>query len=130
MTDVTVVGGALVRRGLLLAAQRAHPAEIAGKWELPGGRVEPGEDEAAALRREFAEELGVEVGVGARIGPDLPLSAGKVLRIFLVHLADGQEPQALQHRALRWLSARELTEVDWLPADRAVLPDLQALLDG
>jgi 8-oxo-dGTP diphosphatase len=130
MTEVTVVGGAVVRDGRLLAAQRAHPAEIAGKWELPGGRVEPGESDADALRREFAEELDVEVTVGGRIGQDVPLSDRKVLRIFQVRLVDGRRPRALQHRALRWVSAHELADVDWLPADRVLLPDLRMLLDG
>ena len=123
-----VVGGALVRDGLLLAAQRAHPADIAGLWELPGGRVEPGELEPAALRREFAEELEVDVVVGERVGGDITLPGGKVLRVYTVSLPAG-EPHAVQHRALRWLAADGLTTVDWLPADRELLPDLRLLLD-
>lgn len=122
-----VVGGALVRDGLLLAAQRAHPADIAGLWELPGGRVEPGEFEPAALRREFAEELEVDVVVGERVGGDIALPGGKVLRVYAVSLPAG-EPHAVQHRALRWLPADGLTAVDWLPADRELLPDLRLLL--
>src|SRR5690606_41236999 len=101
MTEVTVVGGALVRDGRLLAAQRAHPAEIAGKWELPGGRVEPGESDADALRREFAEELDVEVTVGGRSGQDVPQSDRKVLRTCQARLGDGRRPCSLPQRAPR-----------------------------
>lgn len=124
-----IVGGALVRDGLLLAAQRAHPADIAGRWELPGGRVEPGETERAALRREFAEELAVDVVVGRRVGVDVALSGAKLLRIYAVSLPTG-EPHAVQHQELRWLDAGGLDTVDWLPADRILLPALRNLLRG
>ncbi|MGH3469935.1 MAG: (deoxy)nucleoside triphosphate pyrophosphohydrolase [Thermocrispum sp.] len=125
-----VVGGAMVRDGSLLAAQRAHPAQIAGKWELPGGRVEPGELEPAALRRELSEELEVDTVVGDRVGGDVPLPGGRVLRIYAVRLPDGVVPHAVQHQALRWLPAEQLDAVDWLPADRVLLPALRSLLDG
>jgi len=122
-----VVGAAIVRGGTLLAQQRAWPAEAAGQWELPGGRVEPGESEVDALRRECAEELDVEISVGERVGPDVELPGGKVLRIFAAELAEG-EPRPVEHLGLRWLTADELLSVVWLPADRLLLPDLRALL--
>src|SRR5690606_41296970 len=64
---------AIVRAGRLLAQQRGYPDHLAGQWELPGGRVEPGETEVDALVRECVEELGVQVRVGDRVGPDVPL---------------------------------------------------------
>lgn len=124
-----VVGAAIVRAGTLLAAQRAYPHDLAGLWELPGGRVEPDESDEAALIRECREELAVEVTIGARIGPDVPLSPTKVLRIYVATLVDGSaEPVALEHRSLRWLAPRELATLEWLPADRILVPDLDALL--
>jgi len=56
-----VVAGALIVDGALLVAQRRHPPELAGRWELPGGKVDDGETDAAALARELAEELGITV---------------------------------------------------------------------
>lgn len=124
-----VVGAAVVRDGRLLAQQRAFPAEAAGLWELPGGRVEPGESDAEAVRRECVEELGVDVVVGDRVGADVPLPNGMVLHVYAATLRDAEaEPRAVEHRALRWLPAAELREIDWLPADRVLVPDLLALL--
>lgn len=123
-----IVGAAIVDDGRLLAAQRSYPDDVAGLWELPGGRVEPGETEHAALVRECREELGVDVTVGERVGPDVPLPGGRVLRIHAAALRDGSEPRAAEHKALRWVTAAEVAGVDWLPADRVLVPDLEALL--
>lgn len=125
VTAPVVAGAALIAGHRLLAAQRSYPPEAAGRWELPGGRVEPAETEQQALVRECREELGVGVVTGERIGPDVPLASGAVLRVHAVRLADqAAQPRALEHRALRWVTAGELDELDWLDADRAVLPDL------
>nr|BFF01101.1 hypothetical protein GCM10020241_27760 [Streptoalloteichus tenebrarius] len=124
-----VVGAAIVREGRLLVQQRAYPAECAGRWELPGGRVEPGETDAEALVRECREELGVEVVPGDQVGPDIPLPNGKVLRLLAARLADpAAEPRPYDHQALSWSAAADLVDMDWLPADRVVVPDLRRLL--
>jgi 8-oxo-dGTP diphosphatase len=124
-----IVGAALVRGGRLLAQCRASPPEVAGRWELPGGRVEPGESEPAALRRECLEELGARVSVTERLGPDLTLSPTSVLRVYLAALEPGSaEPAALEHVEVRWVGAAELPALDWLEADRVLLPELALLL--
>ena len=126
-----VVATAIVRGRTVLAQQRAFPPETAGRWELPGGRVEDGESDVDAVRRECAEELGVEVVVGEPIGPDVVLAQGKlVLRTYLAELTGPAEPTAREHRAVRWVSAGTSGELDWLPADRVLLPALRAHLDG
>ncbi|GIE50045.1 DNA mismatch repair protein MutT [Amorphoplanes nipponensis] len=119
----------IVTAGRVLACERSAPPEVAGRWEFPGGKVEPGETDAQALARECAEELGVRVRVGARIGPDVPLAHGRaVLRVFTVTLLNGDEPRALEHAAMRWLAADELDSVPWLPADQPIVAELPVLL--
>ncbi|OBH93974.1 (deoxy)nucleoside triphosphate pyrophosphohydrolase [Mycobacterium scrofulaceum] len=125
MPTQIVVAGAIIRRTTVLVAQRLRPPELAGRWELPGGKVAPGETERAALARELAEELGLEIGdvaVGDRLGDEIALE-GMTLRAYCVRLVSG-EPRARDHRAVRWVTADELPGVDWVPADRGWVPDL------
>ncbi|MBY8874390.1 (deoxy)nucleoside triphosphate pyrophosphohydrolase [Micromonospora sp. PLK6-60] len=124
-----VVGAAIIVDGRVLACARAAPPEVAGRWEFPGGKVEPGESETAALVRECAEELAVRVEVGDRVGRDVRMAHGRsVLRVYAARLLHGDQPEALEHSALRWLSADELDTVDWLPADVPIVAALRPLL--
>ncbi|WP_395104312.1 (deoxy)nucleoside triphosphate pyrophosphohydrolase [Actinomadura sp. SCN-SB] len=116
----TVVGAAIIAGGRLLAAQRAEPEELAGGWEFPGGKVDPGESDEDALLRECAEELGIRIALTARIGADWPLSLGGVLRVWTAAIVEG-EPRPLEHLALRWLGPDDLYSVDWLPGDLPVV---------
>jgi 8-oxo-dGTP diphosphatase len=126
-----IVAAIIVMDGRVLACERSAPREVAGRWEFPGGKVEPGESDVAALARECAEELGVRVSVGERVGPDVPLAHGRaVLRVFRVTLLDGDVPRALEHTAMRWLAADELMTVPWLPADAPIVAELPTLLAG
>jgi mutator protein MutT len=129
VADQVIVGAAIVRDGQVLAARRSAPAALAGGWEFPGGKVEPGETEMQALVRECEEELGVLVVPGQRVGGDVRTATGAVLRVWLAELADpqGAEPRPLQdHDELRWLDAHALADVAWLPAD---WPLVHALAD-
>ncbi len=126
------MGAAVIVDGRLLAAQRAEPADMRGRWELPGGSVEPGESEPEALVRELHEELALPVVVGERVGPDLPVQGRRggelVLRFYACVPVDGAQPHVLEHLAVRWLGPDELDDLDWLPSDRALLPDLRTAL--
>ena len=127
MQRVGVVGAALVRDGRVLASRRTEPPRLAGLWEFPGGKVEPGEDDAQALRRELHEELQVTVEVGARLGEDLPIGETGVLRVYLCRLLEG-EPALVDHDAHRWLAADELDDVPWIPVDLPLVEQLRPLL--
>ena len=124
-----IVAAVIVTNGHVLACERSAPPEVAGRWEFPGGKVERGETDEAALVRECAEELGVRVTVGPRVGPDVPLAHGRaVLRVFAVTLLAGDVPRNLEHTSMRWLAADELDSVPWLPADKPIVAELPTLL--
>lgn len=126
-----VVGAALVDRadgvGRVLAGERRAPAALAGRWEFPGGKVENGETDPEALVRECREELAVDIEVGDRIGDDLEIPGGRLLRVYEARILAGT-PVPHEHGDLRWLSADELDSVPWLETNRPVLRPLAALL--
>ena len=116
-----------MRDGRVLAARRSAPPATAGGWEFPGGKVEPGESPSVALIRECREELGVTVRVGELLG-SADIAADLMLRVYATALEAG-EPQPLEdHDELQWLTAAELDDVAWLPADRPFLDAVRALL--
>ena len=124
-----VVGAAIISDGRVLACARTAPPEVAGMFEFPGGKVEPGESETAALARECVEELAVRVEIGDRVGRDVRMAHGRsVLRVYAARLLHGDQPRALEHSAMRWLSAAELDTVTWLPADAPIVAALRPLL--
>ncbi|GAA2075448.1 (deoxy)nucleoside triphosphate pyrophosphohydrolase [Actinomadura alba] len=125
--EVVVVGAAIIEDGRLLSAQRAEPAELAGGWEFPGGKVDPGESDEDALIRECVEELGVKVKLTDRVGGDWPLGRQSILRVWTAEILEGR-PQALEHTALRWLTADELYDVDWLPGDLPLVEEVRTRL--
>src|SRR3954447_380457 len=129
-TPSLVVGAAIVRHGRVLATRRAYPAHARGRWELPGGKVEAGEEPAEALLREVHEELSCRIRVTGHLPGEQPIGGGLVLRILLAEVVEG-EPSPHEHDALRWLAPEELEDVDWLEPDRPFLPALrEVLLDG
>ncbi|MFF8641966.1 (deoxy)nucleoside triphosphate pyrophosphohydrolase [Streptomyces sp. NPDC015345] len=117
MNERIVVGAALYDDGRLLAARRSAPPELAGGWELPGGKVEPGERCEDALVRELREELGVEAEVVERVPGQWPLAKGYVLRVWTARLLSGVAEPLQDHDELRWLAPDQVWSVDWLTAD-------------
>lgn len=115
-------------RARILIAERPAGKHMAGRWEFPGGKVAPGETEAAALVRELREELGVDVHearpcmrlVHAYPDRDVELS------LWLVDRFDG-EPRGLDGQALKWVEPAQLGHEDILEADR---PFVDALVAG
>ena len=130
---VQVVGAAVVDGDRVLVAQR-HGGTYDGCWEFPGGKVEPGESEVAGLVRECREELGLDVAPQAFVGEvvlDGVVAGGEpgasTLRVWWCR-AVGGTADALEHAELRWVGADELDDLDWIAADRPLLPAVRTLL--
>ena len=124
-----VVAGALFdAEGRVLIAQRPAGKALAGRWEFPGGKVDMGESEHAALRRELREELGIEV-IAAR--PFMRLAHAYQdrdveLSLWIVERFAG-EPRSLDAQALKWVSPAALAAEDILEADQPFITGLREL---
>lgn len=125
MKPVNVVAAAVVMGDRVLAAQRAAPKSDAGRWELPGGKTEPGEHEAEALVRELDEELGIDVDALWPLTSVLHPTPSRTLRlaVWVARLRPGgrSEPELREHAAVRWFAAAELGEVGWTAADAGLV---------
>ena len=114
----------------ILATARGY-GDFKGRWEFPGGKLEPGETARQALVREIGEELGVLVEIGDFIGtveygyPDFHLR----MDCFWCRVAQGTIVLK-EAEAAKWLSKDELYSVDWLPADVTLIDRLAARMDG
>ncbi len=123
---IHVVAGALFdSRGRVLIAQRPPGKHMAGGWECPGGKLDPGETPRAGLDRELREELGIEVHEAAPlIAYEHEYPGRRVLLDLWVVTRYSGEPQPLDAPALQWVAVEELDRVGWLEADRPMIPAL------
>jgi 8-oxo-dGTP diphosphatase len=128
MTKKRVVAALIVNDGQILACQRTRHQVMPLKWEFPGGKIEEGEQPRDALRRELEEELGIEATIGdevARIHHEYPGGGSVELRFFEVHQYQGEIENRI-FREIRWVSRKELLDLDFLEADRTLVDDLAA----
>ena len=114
--------------GRFLACLRPEGKHLAGKWEFPGGKVDPGESAEDALRREMREELGIEVTVGAALEPVCWTYDRGPIRLlpFLCTILAG-EPQAIEHARLLWCAVEDFDSLPWADADLPVLGQLRRM---
>jgi 8-oxo-dGTP diphosphatase len=120
------VSGIAWDRGKFFIARRLDGGSMGNKWEFPGGKVDGDESDQEALKREYLEELGVEVTVGDFLGSAVFEHRGlqcqvKAYRVFF----DSAGFALTAHTQWRWASLEEIEELDFVDSDRKLLPALK-----
>jgi mutator protein MutT len=109
------------RDGAILITRRAPGSHLAGLWEFPGGKPDPGETLDGALRREIAEELGVEAQVGDKVETIEWEYTDKHVRLHFFRCTVTGEPRPLEGQEMAWVSPDELARYEFPAADAALL---------
>jgi 8-oxo-dGTP diphosphatase len=124
-TPVRVTAALMQEGGRVLIGRRRPGKHMGGKWELPGGKIEPGESPEQSLARELAEELGVEVRVGEFLCAT-PFDRGDARLELLVYRVEriAGEPALLEHQEIRWVDPADLAGYDLADSDRKVVERL------
>ena len=134
MKQVTVSGAVILRtnpdtnKKEIFATQRGY-GDYKDGWEIPGGKLEPGETPEACIVREIREELAAEIKAERILGvvdydyPNFHLT----MHCILCTIVSG-DLKLLEHEAAKWLSKETLRSVDWLPADQLILDKIEEIL--
>jgi 8-oxo-dGTP diphosphatase len=123
-----VAAALIVRDGEVLIGQRRADQPMASMWEFPGGKIEPGESPQQALARELCEELGIDAEVGpavTRIRHHYRRGGAVDLQFFAVREFTGEINNQI-YQQVRWVKLAELTDYEFLAADRGLIRDLAA----
>jgi 8-oxo-dGTP diphosphatase len=127
-----VVAAVISRSERYLITQRRPSAVLPGLWEFPGGRVEEGETDAEALRREVRERVGVEIEVSACIGRRTHDYVGYSvdLALYQATISDGREPETVRVADCRWVASNEFEKYRFPAADQATMDLLLGIRRG
>jgi 8-oxo-dGTP diphosphatase len=113
----------------MLAARRSKPAQIAGRWEFTGGKVESGESPERALHRELHEELGIKVALGKEIvGPDNGgwiITDRHIMRLWYARITEGEPHPLVEHDLLEWAEPTNLRGYNWLDGDVRIIEHIE-----
>jgi mutator protein MutT len=117
---IQVTAGLIRRRGKVLLARRGGTGPLAGLWEFPGGKIEPGESPEACLARELDEELGLSAKVGAHLQTARHRQGGRIIELifFAVSCPRGRV-HVRDHLETAWVLPRDVLRYPLIPADRA-----------
>ena len=129
MKTIEVVAAIIHQGGRILATQRGY-GDYKGWWEFPGGKMEPGETQEQAIRREIAEELNVQIRVERKVCTveyDYP-QFHLLMHCFWCSMAGG-ELELKEHESAQWLKRSQWESVEWLPADVLVIEELARCTD-
>jgi len=123
-TIVVVIAGVIENDGRFLVTRRIAGTHLAGLWEFPGGKCEPGEAHDACLARELREELGVEARVGREIMTIDHSYPERTVRLHFLSCSVEGAPVGLLGQEIRWVTRTELSTLDFPEADRALIARL------
>jgi mutator protein MutT len=124
---VIVVLAAIVERGgRLLVTRRLTGTHLAGLWEFPGGKCEPGETHEACLARELMEELGVASTIGVEILATAHDYADRTVRLHFRRCTIDGEPRSMLGQEIRWITREELPSLEFPPADAELIEMLRS----
>lgn len=124
MKRIEVVAAVIKKGDRIFATQRGY-GDFKDRWEFPGGKVERGETPQEALEREIREELCAEINIESYVDTvecDYP-TFHLTMHCFICTLKS-ESLHLNEHEAARWLSKEDIDALDWLPADRALLPQI------
>ena len=131
MKKIHVVAGVIHRKDTVLIAQRSETMSAPLCWEFPGGKVEKGESEEHALKRELKEELDVDVVVGDFLARSRVVHQKRSIDMLLYACTlKDCEPVAKEHAQLKWVPNHSLKAYRWAPADIPVIDHVEAWLKG
>ena len=128
MKTIRVVAAIIIHNDQIFATQRGY-GEFKGGWEFPGGKIETGETQQAALKREIKEELNIDIEVGQLIDtveydyPNFHLS----MDCFICSIISG-DIVLNEHSSAKWLTKDTLYSVDWLPADLGLIEKIEKII--
>ncbi|MCC2250403.1 MAG: (deoxy)nucleoside triphosphate pyrophosphohydrolase [Bacillota bacterium] len=126
MKNIYVVGAVIVKDDKILCAQRGESKSLSYKWEFPGGKIEIYETAEQALKREINEEMKCDIKVGDQVDYTVyEYDFGIVhLTTYYCTLLKGT-PVLTEHQSIKWLSRKDLSTLDWAPAD---IPTVEKLI--
>jgi 8-oxo-dGTP diphosphatase len=122
---VVVTAAVIERDGAYLITRRPQGVHLAGLWEFPGGKVDPGESLEGCLAREIREELACGVDVGAEIFSVAHTYPERTVELHFFACTLRGEPLAALGQELRWVPRTELHALDFPPADRGLIEKLR-----
>ena len=121
---VEVVAAIIQRGERFLVTRRPAGAHLAGMWEFPGGKIDPGEEHAAALEREIREELGADVVVGELAYETTHRYPDRTVALFFYRCSLSGDPRPVLGQEMKWVARGDLASLEFPPADRELIQRL------
>ncbi len=116
-----VTAALIEENGRVLIGKRKPGRHMGGKWEFPGGKIEPGETPEESLERELAEELAIRVEIRELLCSAFYEGDGVSLELLVYRVERvGGEPALIEHQDIRWVTPQELALFDLADSDRKV----------